>query len=116
MKRTPCEYIVWNILPAIRSEIARSMINDFGLNQKDTAAKLGITPAAVCLYLSDKRGSGKIKDKKIIKKIHDSTENLIKNKNSDLIKEICEICRIIKSKNLFIFLDSKSSNEIGNLL
>jgi len=116
MKRTPCEYIVWNVLPALRSEIARSMINDFSLNQKETAEKLGITPAAVCLYLSDKRGSVKIKDKKILKKIHDSTENIIKNENTDLVKEICDICKIIKSKDLFIFLDSKTNDEVGSLL
>ena len=48
MKRTTCEYIIWNGLPVIRKEIAVSMINDYGLSQKETAGKLDITPAAVC--------------------------------------------------------------------
>ena len=65
MKRTPCEYLLWNLLPAIRNEIARSMINDFGLTQKEAAAKLEITPAAVCMYLSNKRGNIKIREKKL---------------------------------------------------
>jgi predicted transcriptional regulator len=116
MKRTPCEYIVWNLLPAIRSEIARSMINDFGLNQKKAAEKLRITPAAVCLYLSDKRATVKISDKKILKKIQESTENIIKDKNTDLIIEICKICKTIKSKDMFLFSDSKTNNKMGNLI
>ena len=68
MKRTSCEYLLWNLLPAIRKEIAKSMVNDFGLNQKEAAAKLEITTAAVCMYLSDKRGNIKIRDKKLSKK------------------------------------------------
>ncbi len=69
MKRTHCEYVLWNLLPAVRNEIARSMVNNFGLTQKEAAAKLEITPAAVSMYLSDKRGNIKIRDKKIINEI-----------------------------------------------
>ena len=63
MKQTPCEYMMWNGLPVIRKEIAESMINNFGLNQKEAAKKLGVTPAAVCQYLSKKRGKIKILNK-----------------------------------------------------
>ncbi|MCX6667314.1 MAG: transcriptional regulator, partial [Euryarchaeota archaeon] len=63
MKRTPCEYMMWNGLPVIRREIAEKMINNFGLSQKDAAEKLGVTPAAICQYLSKKRGKLNIIDK-----------------------------------------------------
>ena len=63
MQRTYCEYMMWNGLPVIRREIAESMINKYGLNQKEAAKKLGVTPAAVCQYVSKKRG--KIKPRKI---------------------------------------------------
>ena len=116
MKRTPCEYILWNLLPAIRSEIARSMVNDFGINQKEAAAKLGITPPAVSMYLSNKRGNIKIRDKKIIKEIQVSAENIIKDENIDLIKETCRLCKIIKSKGLFPYSNSKTMDETGDLL
>ena len=56
MQRTSCEYMMWNGLPVIRKEIAESMINDYGLTQKETAEKLGLTPAAICQYVSRKRG------------------------------------------------------------
>ena len=114
MKRTPCEYIVWNILPSIRNEIVRSLIKDFGLNQKEAAERLGITPAAVCLYLSDKRGNIKIKDEKIIKEIRISTEKIIKNKKINIVNEICRICKIIKSKESFTF--SNPNDKVGELL
>jgi len=116
MKRTSCEYIFWNLLPALRNKIAKSMINDFGLNQKEAAVKLGITPGAVCMYLSDKRGNIKIRDKKIINEIHVSAENIIKDENNDLIKETCRLCKIISSKGLFPFSNSKTIDKTGDLL
>jgi len=103
MKRTICEYIFWNVIPTIRREIAKSMVHDFGLNQKDAANKLGITPAAVSLYISEKRGIIQIADKSIISEIKISAENIIKDKSKSLIGETCRICKIIRNKKLFPF-------------
>ena len=116
MKRTPCEYILWNLLPAVRKEIAKSMVNDFRLNQKEAAMKLGITPAAVSMYLTDKRGNIKIRDKKIINEIKVSAENIIKDENGDLIKETCRLCKIIKSRGLFPFFDLEIMDETKDLI
>lgn len=107
MKRTPCEYIVWQGLPIIRKEIALSMVNDFGLNQTETANKLGITPAAVSQYFSGKRGNSKITDKNLQKEIKKSAEKIIKNSDENLVIETCRLCRIFTSKNLAPF------NKIG---
>jgi len=104
------------MIPAIRSEIARSMVNDFGLNQKEAAAKLEITPAAVSQYLADKRGNIKIREKKIIDEIQVSAENIIKDENIDLIRETCRLCKIIKSRGLFPFSNSKTMDKKGDLL
>jgi predicted transcriptional regulator len=92
------------------------MINDFGLNQKEAAAKLGITPAAVCMYLSEKRGKSNIKDETILKEIKKSAENIIKDENIDLIEETCRLCKIIKSKGLFPFFNLKNLDRAGDLL
>ena len=48
MKQTPCEYIFWHGLPVLRKEIARSMINDFGLSQKEAAHKMGFPVVISC--------------------------------------------------------------------
>lgn len=108
MKRTPCEYILWNLLPAIRSEIARCMVNDFGLSQKEAAAKLEIQPAAVCMYLSEKRGKSNFKNKDLLNEIKISAKNIIYNENIDIVTETCRLCKFIISKGLFPFPKDKN--------
>ena len=104
MKRTFCEHMMWNGLPTIRKEIAESMINDYGLSQKETAEKLELTPAAICQYLSKKRGSSKISDKNIISEIKQSAKKIIDNGNGFIISETCRICKLIKkSTDLKLF-------------
>ena len=101
MIRTTCEYMMWNGLPVIRKEIAESMINDFGLTQKETAKKLGITPAAVCQYLSKKRGRFDIEDKAILSEIKVSAKTIINNGNGHVITETCRICKLLRASEDF---------------
>lgn len=96
MKRTTCEYMMWNGLPVIRKEIAESMINDFGLSQKETARRLGITPAAVCQYVSRKRGRINIVDELILQEIKTSAQSIIDNGGGSVISETCRICKILR--------------------
>ena len=101
MKRTPCEYIMWNGLPVIRKEIAALMITKFGLTQKEAAEKLSVTPAAVCQYLGHKRGNFVINDPDLIKEITHSAERLITNAEASVIEETCRICRLLTAKGIF---------------
>ncbi|MBI4439953.1 transcriptional regulator [Candidatus Woesearchaeota archaeon] len=52
----PQEIEVWYIIPAVRKELVKAM-RSMGLQQKEIAAKLGITEPAVSQYLGEKRGS-----------------------------------------------------------
>lgn len=98
MKRTTCEYMMWNGLPVIRKEIAESMIRDYGLSQKEAAEKLGITPAAVCQYISGKRGKIEIKNPFVLKEIKISAKNIIEDGGDDqVVSETCRICKILRS-------------------
>jgi len=101
MKHTPCEHVMWNGLPVIRKEIAESLINDFGLNQKEAAEKLGITPAAVCQYLSNKRGKQAITDDEILKEITLSAQRILNNSDANLVEETCRICKLLMKKGFF---------------
>jgi predicted transcriptional regulator len=103
MKYIPCEYIIWNGLPIIRKEIAVSMINDYGLSQKETAEKLGISSGAVSQYLSGKRGRINVNDKAISKEVNKSAKRIIQQGDKILISEICRLCKIFTSRNLFPF-------------
>ena len=96
MKRASCEYMMWNGLPVIRKEIAVSMIKDYGLSQKETAEKLDITPAAVCQYLSKKRGRPHIFNEIILSEIKLSAKNIINNGKGNIIPETCRICQLVR--------------------
>lgn len=111
MKRTTCEYMMWNGLPVIRREIAESMINNFGLSQKETAEKLGVTPAAICQYVSRKRGNLEITDKDILIEIKISAERIINNGNDNVIPETCRICKILRSKDTFSLVCNSCNGE-----
>lgn len=101
MNRTTCEYMMWNGLPVIRKQIAESMIKDYGLTQKEAAEKLGITPAAVCQYISKKRGKLKINDDIVLEEIKVSANNIINNGNGNVVNETCRICKILRSRPEF---------------
>ena len=101
MKRVPCEYVIWNGLPLVRKEIAQSLITNFGLSQKEAAEKLGITPAAVCQYVSHKRGNKTINDEDIIKEIRLSAQRILNYTDDAMIKETCRLCKIFMAKGIF---------------
>lgn len=103
MNQIPCEYMIWNGLPSIKKEITKCIINNFGLNQRETAKLLGVTPAAVCQYMSKKRGKIDINDKKIIIEINVSAKRIVQKGETAVLPEICRICKIIRSSGNPLF-------------
>lgn len=93
--------MMWSGLPVIRKGFAESMINDFGLSQKEAAERLGITPAAVCQYISKKRGKLEISDEIILKEIKISAENIIENGGGAVLPETCRICKLLRASRQF---------------
>ncbi len=104
--KTPCEVIVWNVVPIIRKEFAKSLIENHDLTQREVADKLGITEAAVSRYISGKRGALKITDNDILEEIKKSAKRIVKDNSTSVIEEICRICRILKSRE---FIDDINS-------
>lgn len=111
MQRTPCEYMLWNGIPAIRKELAQTMIEHFGLSQREVAEKLGITPSAVCQYLSNKRGKTDIFDTTIIEEITVSAEHIMKNNDSSVVIETCRICRLVQKSKVFSLICEDPQKE-----
>ena len=93
--------MMWNGLPIIRKGIAISMIDDFGLSQKEAADKLGITPAAVCQYVSKKRGRIDITDQIILKELKTSAKNIIDSGEVSILSETCRICKLLRATQEF---------------
>ena len=105
--KTPCEYIVWHIVPAIKREFAKNLVENFGYNQRQTAEKLGTTEAAISRYLSGKRAVLEISDEDIKKEIKKSVKKIVKENGYSVIKETCEICRLMRSKNIIDGIDDE---------
>jgi hypothetical protein len=96
--KTPCEIIVWSVVPIIRKELAKSLIENHDLIQRAVADKLGITEAAVSRYVSGKRGALEITDDEILEEIKESAKRIVKENGTAVIEETCRICRILKSR------------------
>lgn len=89
----PQEVEVWYVIPAIRKELTKKLIN-LGLNQKEIAKKLSITEPAVSQYLSGKRGKEIKFNTSIIKEITISARKIINNFNTN--KEIVRLTNVIR--------------------
>ena len=88
---TPCQKIVWDLVPAIRASLAIELVKN-GQSQASSAKLLGIAPSAVSQYISGKRGyriEFKGETKELIEKL---AQDLIENKVDDFVVRICQIC------------------------
>jgi len=95
--KLPCEHALWYVLPQIRAELARELV-ERGLSQKDAAEKLGLTPAAVSQYLHKKRGSSL--PSKFKKLIENAADGLLEASGDNKISSIiCDCCTKARSKD-----------------
>jgi predicted transcriptional regulator len=99
--KTPCEIILWYILPWVRREIALSLINDHELTQAEVARRLGLTEAAISQYLSGKRGKEIKPTKELKSRIKESAKRLSESKDKVAIIEICKLCQMVRHSDLF---------------
>ena len=95
--KSPCEQIVWDVLPSIRAAIAEELVKR-GISQKEVSRMLGITPPAVSQYVSKKRGYNIEFREDIRAAIGRLADDMIEErvKGSDLVKRICEVCRMLQ--------------------
>lgn len=89
----PQEIEVWYVLPAVRKELTKSLVNQ-GLTQKEISLKLGVTEAAVSQYINEKRAILITLDNSIKEAIQESAYKIVKN-NANVIKEIQNINDLI---------------------
>lgn len=92
--KVPCENVVWYVLPAIRSELAKELAKV--ISQKEISEILGITQAAVSQYVSNKRGSRiELPDDARVA-IADLADDIARVGTGDPTLAICEICKKIR--------------------
>ncbi len=101
--KIPCELIVWYVLPSIRRELARELVENHHLSQAEVARRFGVTDAAISQYLKAKRGtskeienSGKYEEFK--KEVEQSAVRIVNG--SDIVTETCRICEVVKRNGM----------------
>jgi len=109
--RPPCEIVVWYVIPTIRSELAKELLN-LGMKQKQISEILDITQPAVSQYISDKRGHGIKFEPEIQNIIKDFARDLVEGKASqiDIIPKMCEICKKIKAEEIVCQMHKEKDN------
>ncbi len=95
----PQEIEVWDILPAIRRELAKILIRDHRLSQRETAKLLGITEPAVSQYVKSKRAKGLVFRGAVLRQIRKSAKEIVKDRQN-LVEEVQRICRSLEVKKI----------------
>lgn len=100
--RPPCETIVSAVLPAIRSLIARNLIENHSMKQTEVAEVLGTTQSAVSQYLKQKRGDQLTNVLGSLPEVQEAIENLVaeitsrNTQEKESVKTICSICMSLR--------------------
>ena len=84
------------------SRLYKDMVKEYGLNQKQAAKKLCISPAAVSQYLSGKRGILHTISPELMYEFKISAGRIIDNGDKVILAETCRLCKLIISKEYFL--------------
>ena len=87
----PQEIEVWYLIPGIRRELAKTLLEKHNMNQKQISEILGITESAVSQYLKAKRGSELKFEKNDLELIKQAANRIIDQK-TETNKEIYNLC------------------------
>lgn len=112
----PCEIAVKSLVPAIRSLIARELVQSYGLKQKDVARLLGVTQTAVSKYTRHVRGTVlKIEEvEEVQPMIKEIVVSLANGRMSryELAAKFCVACETIRRKGLMCELCKRTDPSI----
>ena len=99
--KPPCEMVVWYVIPAIRSELAKDLLT-LGMKQKKISELMDITQPAVSQYITDKRGSGIEFSDEVNQLIQSFAQDLYDENATkfDIIPRTCNICKKIKAEDI----------------
>ena len=113
--RPPCEIVVWYVIPSIRSELAKELLN-LGMKQKQISELLDITQPAVSQYISDKRGHGIKFDDHTQDMIRMFAKDLMEQNlgQGDIIRRMCDICKNVKAEEIICQLHKEKDNIPGS--
>jgi len=102
--RPPCETFAREVLPAVRSLVAKELIECHGLIQTAAARKLGITQAAISYYLDAKRGGKALKqleENPVVKiRVSELARGIVDGVfgEEEVAQRFCELCEHLRNQ------------------
>ena len=102
--KTPCEIVVWYVLPTIRRELAKELVDTYHMKQADVGRLFGVTDAAISQYLKKKRGGSALIENSphyppFISEIKKSAK-AIHEKQGETVLELYRICSFVRQCGL----------------
>ena len=93
------------MLPAVKAIMARSIVQNHGLNEKQTGDLLGLSQSAVSRYIGRERGSNLLaieNTAEVLSLIDQMVLSLIKEpqNKSRVLELFCQTCTTIRQKGL----------------
>ncbi len=112
--KMPQEIEVWYIIPAIRRELAKVLVNEKKFSQREVSKLLGLTEAAVSQYLKSKRAKEITFDEATLQEIRKSSDAILysKNKTIQIIAEMEKVCNLATVKHLMCDLHKTMNPEL----
>ncbi len=117
--KTPCELVVRTVLPTVRASIARELVKEHGMKQKEAARILGITDAAVSQYLSDKRavkrGLHAFRSKQFDELVKQAARVIASSPGEvETMRAMCLCCSSIRASRLLCPLHEEIAPQLRN--
>jgi len=109
--RHPQEIEVWYIMPAIRKEFCRILLDKHNFTQKEIAKRLNITEAAVSQYKKEKRGQHVNLPEGVISEITGSVSK-IADKTSTVFRETQNILNYIRDTSTICDIHKLLDNNV----
>jgi len=119
--KPPCMVVVQHILPALRLEITRELVEKYGMKRSDAASKMGVTPAAVTQYLSRARGGSATNllegSGKVMELVDELSRDIAAGESplDVLIMKLCRACAAARSEGLVCQLHRESMPGLTDL-
>ncbi|MBP2132549.1 putative transcriptional regulator [Methanomicrobium sp. W14] len=105
-----CDEIARVYLPQVRAELVFRLVTERGISQVKVSKWMGITRAAVCQYISRKRGFGDIQISDELNEIINAwADGVITGEGSVTICDLCQcITKIKKNQNTVVKTSDRS--------
>jgi predicted transcriptional regulator len=118
--RPPCETIVAAFLPAIRSLLARELVETHSMSQVKAAEMLGTTQPAISQYLTQKRGDKLTETIRTMPEVEQAVQDVVKtllskeSSSGEAVGTICNICMTLRRDGTVCVLHQCSVESSGD--